>query len=33
MNFLKLGVDEEFIAKGAGLQIEKIRELKKEILN
>jgi predicted transposase/invertase (TIGR01784 family) len=33
INFLKLGVDEEIIAKGTGLSIEKILELKKKYEN
>ncbi len=32
-NFLRLGVSEEIVAKGTGLTIEKVRELKKKILN
>lgn len=33
INFLKLGVDEEIIAKGTGLSIEKVQELKKRFQN
>lgn len=33
INFLKLEVSEEIVAKGTELPIEKIRELKKSILN
>jgi len=33
INFLKLGVDEEIIAKGTGLSIERILELKKKYQN
>ena len=33
INFLKLGVSEEIVAKGTELPIEKIRELKKNLLN
>ncbi|MBX4259992.1 Rpn family recombination-promoting nuclease/putative transposase [Clostridium estertheticum] len=32
-NFLKLGISEEIVAKGSGLPLEKIIELKKTILN
>ena len=31
INFLELGVDEAIVAKGTGLSIEKIRELKSKI--
>jgi len=33
VNFLKLGISEELVAKGTGLSIEKVLELKKKILN
>jgi hypothetical protein len=33
INFLRLGVDEEIIAKGTGLPMEKIIELKKKYQN
>ena len=33
INFLKLGVSDEMVAKGTGLSIEKIIELKKKIVN
>jgi predicted transposase/invertase (TIGR01784 family) len=33
INFLRLGVNEEIIAKGTGLPMEKIIELKKKIMN
>jgi len=32
VNFLKLGISEELVAKGTGLSIEKVLELKKKIL-
>ena len=32
-NFLRLGVSEEIVAKGTGLSIEKVLELKKKMLN
>jgi len=33
INFLKLGVDEEVVAKGTGLSIKKVQELKKKYQN
>lgn len=33
INFLKLGVNEEIVAKGTGLTLEKVIELKKNLLN
>ena len=33
MNFLKLGISEEIVAKGTGISIEKVLELKKKMLN
>ena len=32
-NFLKLGVSEELVAKGTGLPVEKVLEIKKNILH
>jgi len=32
MNFLKVGISEEIVAKGTGLPIEKVIEIKKSIL-
>jgi len=33
INFLRLGVSEEIVAKGTGISIEKVLELKKKMLN
>ncbi|MFT5875407.1 MAG: putative transposase/invertase (TIGR01784 family) [Clostridium sp.] len=33
INFLRLGVSEEIVAKGTGISLEKVLELKKEMLN
>jgi hypothetical protein len=33
INFLRLGVNEEIVSKGTGLSIEKVQELKKQIMN